>query len=138
MFQKTAKILIILSFLGIIDAGYITMKFFTGGEVICPLTGGCSDVLTSPYSKIFGYPVSLYGLIFYLIIFILSFLYLGKEREIIWKIISGVSVFGFLFTLWFVYLQLFVIKAICFYCMVSAILATLIFLSIILAYFRKK
>ncbi|KKW26098.1 MAG: Vitamin K epoxide reductase, partial [Parcubacteria group bacterium GW2011_GWF1_52_5] len=63
-YKTVAGFWIALAFLGLIDAGYITVKYYSGGEVACPITGGCSDVLTSAYSQIMGFPVSAYGLIF--------------------------------------------------------------------------
>jgi len=45
---------------------------------------------------------------------------------------------GFLFTLWFVYLQIFVIEAICFYCMVSALLSTTIVALALMAFLKTR
>jgi len=128
MFKKVALFWIVLAFIGLIDAGYITVKYYTGGEVACPITGGCSSVLTSTYSQIAGFPVSGYGLIFYTSVLLLAFLYLDMKAQWIEKLMPLLGLVGFLFTLWFVYLQIFVIEAICFFCMVSAILVTTIFI----------
>lgn len=128
MYRKVALFWIVLAFIGLIDAGYITVKYYTGGEVACPITGGCSSVLTSTYSQIAGFPVSGYGLIFYTSVLLLAFLYLDMKAQWIEKLMPFLGLVGFLFTLWFVYLQIFVIEAICFFCMVSAILATTIFI----------
>ena len=127
MQRVLAKSFILLSFLGILDAGYITMEAFTGGTVVCPLIGGCNDVLQSPYAQIFGQPVALYGLLFYFSIFILSFLYLDRGNAHVFTALTLLPVLGFLFTLWFLYLQAFVIKSYCFYCLVSALLSTILF-----------
>lgn len=128
MQRLLSKSFIILSFIGILDAGYIAVKSFTGGTVTCPLVGGCSDVLQSPYSQLFGYPVALYGVIFYVIVFVLAFLYLDREHPLVYKALSIMPLFGFLFTLYFLYLQAFVIEKYCFYCLVSATLSTVMFL----------
>lgn len=127
MYKTVALSWIILAFIGLIDAGYITVKYYTGGEVTCPITGGCSDVLTSAYSQIAGLPVSVYGLLFYTTVLFFAFLYLDMRKVWMEKLMPLIGLIGFLFTLWFVYLQLFVIEAICFYCMISAILSTTIF-----------
>lgn len=127
MQRVLAKSFILLSFVGIIDAGYITVKAFTGGTVVCPLTGGCNGVLQSSYSQILGYPVAFYGLIFYSLIFVLSFIYLDRGNKHIFTALTLLPAVGFLFTLWFLYLQAFVIGAYCFYCLVSAGLSTILF-----------
>jgi len=122
-----AKAFIFLSFIGILDAGYITMEAFTGGTVVCPLVGGCNTVLQSSYAQIFGYPVALYGLLFYLSIFVLSFLYLDRGNARVFTLLKLLPIVGFLFTLWFLYLQAFVIKSYCFFCLISAGLSMILF-----------
>ncbi len=145
IYRTVAGLWIVLAFLGLIDAGYITVKYYTGGDIACPITGGCSDVLTSTYSQIAGFPVSLYGLAFYLTVLIIAFLYLdtGKRLPVdktswIETAMPILGLTGFLFTLWFVYLQIFVIGAICFYCMVSAILSTTIFGLAVTAFIKTR
>lgn len=138
MYKTVALSWIVLAFIGLIDAGYITVKYYTGGEVACPITGGCSDVLTSTYSQIAGLPVSVYGLLFYTAVLLLAFLYLDMKRVWMEKFMPLMGLTGFLFTLWFVYLQIFVIEAICFYCMISAILSTTIFALAATAFFKTR
>ncbi len=138
MYKTVALSWIILAFIGLIDAGYITVKYYTGGEVACPITGGCSDVLTSTYSQIAGLPVSVYGLLFYTAVLLLAFLYLDMKKSWMEKLMPLLGLIGFLFTLWFVYLQIFVIEAICFYCMISAILSTTIFALAVTAFIKTR
>lgn len=137
-YKTVAGFWIALAFLGLIDAGYITVKYYSGGEVACPITGGCSDVLTSAYSQIMGFPISAYGFIFYLAALLLAFLYLDSGRKWIENAMPLLGFTGFLFTLWFVYLQIFVIEAICFYCMVSALLSTTIFALALAAFLTHR
>ena len=137
-YKTVALFWVALAFLGLIDAGYITVKYYSGGEVSCPITGGCSDVLTSAYSQIMGFPVSAYGFIFYLTVLLLAFLYLDSRKRWIEAAMLLLGLAGFLFTLWFVYLQIFVIEAICFYCMVSAILSTTIFALALMAFLKTR
>lgn len=133
-----AKAVSFLSFLGIIDAGYITVKAFSGGSVVCPLTGGCDAVLQSPYAQILGLPVALYGLFFYLTLFLVSFMYFDRRSDTVLKALLLLPVVGFLFTLWFFYLQAFVIEAYCFYCLISAGLSTLLLISSALTYYAIR
>lgn len=120
--------IIIISLVGILDSTYLTVGHYTGESVLCPINSACDDVLTSEYSAILGIPLALLGVIFYFSVFVSSVLYLDTRKEKIFKLIILLSVIGFLSSLYFVYLQLFVIGVICFYCMISAIGSTIIFL----------
>ncbi|KKW26497.1 MAG: Vitamin K epoxide reductase, partial [Parcubacteria group bacterium GW2011_GWF1_52_5] len=69
---------------------------------------------------------------------LLAFLYLDSGRKWIENAMPLLGFTGFLFTLWFVYLQIFVIEAICFYCMVSALLSTTIFALALAAFLTHR
>ncbi len=124
------SILIILSLLGILDAGYLTWEHYR--NVIPPCTIGgwfpdCGKVLTSKYSFLFGVPLALLGLIHYSIdCIIFSVALLAPKR---WARVLAVflGTAGFIMSLYFVYLMLFVIGALCKYCLLSALISTLIF-----------
>ena len=120
--------LIVASFLGFIDTAYLTAEFFLGEAPKCVLFSGCDLVTTSVYSKIGPVPVSLLGLLFYVTILVLLIAYFDRRRAMFLRLISALSVPAFLFTLWLVFLQLFVIKAICVYCMFSALTSSTIFI----------
>jgi uncharacterized membrane protein len=119
--------LIIVSFLGILDAGYLTVSYYAGTDVSCTILKDCDLVLNSQYKEIFGLPLSLYGLAFYLGMFFLSLLYFDTRHKILVPLIFIGGVTGFLVSLALVYLQLFVIGAVCEYCMLSALTSTTLF-----------
>lgn len=119
---------LIVSAVGFIDATYLTTQHFLGAPVACSILKGCEQVTTSPYSIIFGIPVALLGSMYYLTILILSVIYLDSKKINILNIIVKISPIGFLASLCFIYLQIFVIKAICLYCMGSAATSTLLFI----------
>jgi uncharacterized membrane protein len=119
--------LAIISFIGFLDATYIVAKHYLGEIPPCGLTGECEAVLTSQYATVFNIPVALGGVIYYLFIFILLIAYLDTKNNRLIFIISSIILIGFLASLWFVYLQLFVIKAICIYCIISALICTILF-----------
>lgn len=137
--------LLILALLGAADAGYLLVQTVSGKAVICPNVpvgrfnlNQCNIVLATPYAKFLGFPVALYSLAAYLLFAILvleEFVYFSVligsgNQSLQWrtmKILMYLSGAGFLISLYFIYLQLFVIKALCFYCLLSAIIMTLIF-----------
>lgn len=119
--------LIIVSFLGILDAGYLTILHYQGVLPDCSVITGCEEVLTSEYKEIFGLPMALYGLIFYFGMFVLSLLYFDTRHKILVPLIFIGGVTGFLVSIGLVYLQLGVIGAVCEYCMLSALTSTTLF-----------
>lgn len=119
---------IIISFLGFLDATFLTAEHYMGVFLGCPIFGGCDEVLSSPYAAILGVPVSLAGAIYYLTIFILGVVYFDAGRARILRFAASLTPLGLIASLWFLYLQLFVIKAICFYCIVSLLTSTLLFI----------
>jgi len=114
----------ILSFLGVADALYLTVSYFTNTEVLCSLLEGCDVVLSGPYATFFGVPVSLIGVLYYIFLFFGGLFILSSLKTHLHKYILLVPLFGFVATLYFVYLQLFVIGEICLYCMISAFITT--------------
>ncbi len=121
-------IFIILSFFGFLDASYLTLKHYLGTPLNCSVFEGCEKVANSPYAVILGVPVALLGMIYYTALFFLSYLYYETKNPRLAPWILGLPVAGFLFSLYLVYLQLFVIKAICVYCAGSALISTILFI----------
>ncbi len=134
------KILLIallsLSILGAIDAGYLLVETMRGAAVVCPSIpigrfnlNQCNVVLATPYAKILGLPNALYGLVAYLFFALLVLYELnGKRKTGSIKLLSYLSGLGLLTFFYFIYLQFFVIKALCFYCLLSTTTMILIFI----------
>jgi len=123
-----AILFLVIALIGFGDATYLTVKHFQGGSIICGTSGGCDIVTTSEYAKILGVPVAPLGMVYYLSVIVLSVLYLDKRKKTSLKLLSKFTVVGLLASSYFVYLQLFVIGEICYYCMGSAASSTLLFL----------
>lgn len=122
-----AAVLAALALIGFADASYLTIEHYR--NIVPPCTvSGCETVLTSAYSSIFGVPVALFGAIFYLIVLIGTLSYVEGRRERPFRAILWLSPVGFVASIWFVFLQAFVLDAYCQYCLVSAGTSTLIFI----------
>lgn len=128
---------VLVSLLGFLDAVFLAAEHYSGAFLNCPVFGGCGKVLTSPYSIVAGIPVALAGAIYYLAIFVLSVVYLDIGRKWLLNFAAYLTPLGFLASLWFLYLQIFVIKALCFYCIVSLLTSTLLFVLGLLVLDRK-
>ncbi|MBI5045392.1 MAG: vitamin K epoxide reductase family protein [Candidatus Niyogibacteria bacterium] len=120
--------MLVLATVGLFDAAYLTWEHYSGEGVRCVIFEGCNTVLNNPYAIMFGLPTSLWGMIYYAGFLFLTLIYMiEKQKYALWGACALVGL-GVLFSLYFVYLQLFVINAICFYCMVSATTTALLFL----------
>ncbi len=122
--------ILLLTFLGLADSIYLFRSEIMGAPLLCDLSAvtGCNIVAQSPYSQIFGFPIAGYGVIFYSLLFIVVALELALFHYKTRRIIQGMAVFGLISSVYFVLLQIFVIKALCVYCIASAVLVVLIFM----------
>lgn len=114
----------VVALVGVAETTYLTVEHFTGKIPPCTVLQGCGEVLTSQYASIYGVPLALIGLIYYLTILVLT--RLNGRRSLV--ALAAVSSFGLAISAFLVYLQLNVIGAICLYCMASAATTTLIWI----------
>jgi len=128
----------IVALLGFADATYLTVEHYRNVIPPCSATAGCETVLTSQYSEVLGFPVSLGGAIYYFAVMVGSLLYLESKhlsanvRSHHWAILKWTlfaTTLGLLASLWFVYLQAFVIHSYCQYCLGSAFTSTVLFIT---------
>ncbi len=130
-------IALIVALIGFADAVYLTVEHFQ--NVIPPCTtGGCETVLTSAYSSILGIPQAVLGALYYLAILVGFFAYLDTKNQKILKLTLMIPVIGFIYELWLVYLQLFVLHSICQYCMLSALVTLVLFGISVYAFCGRK
>lgn len=119
---------VILSFIGLTNSFYLLQAHIRGEAPNCNVIDGCSIVAASPYSIFLGVPLASWGVLFYFGLFVLSAtMLMVKVRLLSHLFVLGTAI-GFAFSAYFVYLQFFVIGAVCIYCMTSAALSTLLFL----------
>lgn len=112
----------VLCLVGIGIGTYLTYVHYAGIKVVCLSSGGCETVQSSVYSKLDGVPVAVLGLAGYIGILITLFIRndLGRAAGF------GLALVGFLFSMYLTYREVFTIKAICQWCVGSAVLMTLL------------
>jgi uncharacterized membrane protein len=109
--------------LGICVAGYLTYVHYAGLEPFCAGGGhGCERVQSSSYAELGGIPVAVLGLGGYLAI-AAALLAPGERARLA---AAALAVVGAGFSGYLTYLELFVIDAICQWCVASAVLLTLL------------
>lgn len=127
MVKKYNRIIFVLSIIGIAIAIYVFQSFVRQTSIVCVNTG-CETVRKNPNSYIFGFPVPGVGLFGYSFLAILAFLRTMSTDKRLLYAMMGISTFGVAFVSWFTYTEIFVIKAICTWCAVSAVNMLIIFL----------
>lgn len=124
---KVIIVTLLIALVGFADAGYLTVEHYQNVIPPCSLTGGCETVLTSAFSTILGIPVSLLGVIYYLVIAVGFFAFLESKNHEVLRVTLLLTVLGLLASLWFLFLQVFILHAYCAYCLVSVITSTTLF-----------
>jgi uncharacterized membrane protein len=115
----------IVSLAGLADATYLTVQAFTGETLSCGGSPDCFRVLGSSYARVGGVPVALVGAAAYLSVFAFAtFAAFGyvRARTLLIPTVGAM----FLATLWFLYVQAFLLHAYCRYCLFSAAITFLL------------
>ena len=125
----------LLSTVGIFVALYLTLyKLGVLGELTCSV-GSCETVQMSRWATLLGLPVAAWGLGAYAGLLTLALVGLqpafADSRTVSWALVA-LSGFSVAFSAWLTYLELFVIRAICMWCVISAILMVLILIASVL------
>ena len=119
----------LLALAGLSIALYLWLhKIGVIGDLQCG-TGDCEYVQTSPYGALFGVPVAFYGVVGYALILAVALAGLQPAslgRRWPTRLLAVLAVGGFLFTLYLTYIELFVLHAICRWCVASAVVITAI------------
>ena len=114
-------LLYVFGAIGVCDTLYLVWHKVRGTDVACPFfpKEWCRKVQYAPQSKTFGIPNSVAGFCMYALILLFTALYVQGVMSF-WPIQVVVGV-GFLFSLYFLYVQAFVLRAFCTWCVVSVI-----------------
>jgi uncharacterized membrane protein len=124
-----------VSLIGLADAIYLTVEHLSGRSVRCTITSGCSEVLSSPYATVRGYPLAALGALAYFAVFSLATLAAFGYR-LVGNLLTVVVGSMFLTTVWLLYLQAFVIHHFCQFCLLSALVTTI--LTLLVIFVRKS
>jgi uncharacterized membrane protein len=134
--MRSRQAIALLALVGFFVALYLWLHALgVGGALKCG-TGGCETVQTSRWAVLFGLPVAFYGVVGYVVILVVA---LGALRpaalaERKWSaVLAALASGGVVFTLYLTYLELFVIHALCRWCLASAAIITAIWIVALLS-----
>jgi uncharacterized membrane protein len=134
------RAMIALVIIGLAVSVYMTIYKYTGNDGMCLGSGDCSTVNASRFSEVNGIPVAVFGIVGYAAILIV--LFYENKNEFFRKngtlMVFGMSLTGFVFTLWLVYVELELLKAICPFCVTSQVAMTIIFIIAVVRLFRNE
>lgn len=123
---------------GALETAFLTVAEFTGSAAaVCP-TSGCEQVLNSPYAKVFGIPLTLFGFLAYTAMAVMAAAPLAvnpsnqkelrsKLENITWPLLFAGGTAMVIFSSYLMYLLIVVIKAFCPYCLASALFSLALF-----------
>jgi len=128
--SKLFYVFFILATIGILDAGYLTYEHYIHAIPPCSLhafLADCGSVLTSKYATLFGIPIALFGVLYYLSLLITVTMIVLQPHKLLSIAVLTFATIGALTSLSFVLLQIFVLHAICVYCMTSDTISIILF-----------
>jgi uncharacterized membrane protein len=105
----------VVALAGAVVAGYLTWVHYDDAALVCVAGGGCETVQQSAYAEIAGIPVALLGLVSYTVVFGLVVRDTASAR----LAAAMIGVVGLLFSLYLLAVQLFVIDAVCVWCLAN-------------------
>jgi uncharacterized membrane protein/thiol-disulfide isomerase/thioredoxin len=114
---------------GLIVSGYLAYVETMQVTAVCGPVGECNIVQGSSYARLFGVPIAVWGILFYLTSAVLWLLQrVENVRHLAALGLVGLTIFGSLFSLYLTLLELLVIGAICAWCLTSAVVTGLMLL----------
>lgn len=129
--------ILIATFVGLSVAGYIFYAKRYKEQVACPSGGDCNAVVNSKYAKFLGIPLEYMGMSYYAVLFILytSFILNPAFRDtFLMPLATALTVGAFLFSIYLLFVQAFLLKRWCIWCLLSAAASTIIFILSLISY----
>jgi uncharacterized membrane protein len=137
--SKVTIALVTLAIMGLLVSIYMTIYKITSNDNMCIGSKDCSVVNASRYSEIYGIPVAVLGVVGYAAI--LAILLLERNPGFFNQngtmLLFGLSLTGFLFTLYLIFIEVALIKAYCPFCIASQTAMTLIFILSVIRVVRQ-
>ena len=135
------KLIYIASAIGLLDASYLSFVKLTEAKLFCtPGLGDCLTVNASQWANIFGIPVAFLGVVFYLVVIL--FITLRNKIKILadyqYFIFFFITLVGILFSAYLTYIEVAVLHTFCQWCVLSAIITIVLFVSSVIKLARRQ
>jgi uncharacterized membrane protein len=113
---RPGLLLAALDAVGLVIATYLSSVELRGDLPYCGPLHGCETVALSPYSRIAGVPVAVFGVVLSLSLLLLALAWIRSGRLALLAAHYGLSLVGVVFEVYFTYLEVAVIGAVCVWC----------------------
>lgn len=125
-----ANIIVFSALAGFIVSAYIYFKKKGKKKLVCPIRSSCDKVVHSKYSTMFGIPLEVMGMVYYLFIGLAYNVILlsGIDYSPFIKILTLFSLASVVMSLYLLSVQVFILKQWCAWCLTSSALSILIFI----------
>ena len=128
-----------LVIIGLLVSIYMTIYKVTSNDSLCLGSGDCATVNASRYSEVSGIPVAVVGILGYAAMLAVHWF---ERRNSFFKengtlLIFGMALTGFIFTVWLVYVEVALLKAICPFCVTSQVAMAFIFVIAVLRMIKQ-
>jgi len=133
------RVSLALAIVGLLVSIYMTIYKVSSNDALCLGSGDCSTVNASRYSEIYGFPVASVGIAGYFAI-LLTHWYEDRDKFFQQNgplLVFGMALTGFIFTIYLIYIEFAILKALCPFCLVSQITMTILFLISIIRLVRQ-
>jgi uncharacterized membrane protein len=139
MEKRLSQLAIILTIIGLLVSIYMTIYKITSNDSMCIGSGDCKTVNASRYAEVYGIPVAVLGVAGYAAI--LALLILERKPGFFQQngtlLFFGLSLTGFLFTLYLIFVEVALIRAYCPFCITSQTVMTIIFIISVIRLVRQ-
>lgn len=130
--------MLLLATAGFFVAVYLTVEHYLGQVPACSFLSGCEVVTTSEYATIGPFPISLLGAGYFLTVWASLLALLQTGRSAFLTIVGIFTAMGALVAAGLLYLQVFVLEAVCIYCVTSDSISLLLFIFFLLRWMRER
>jgi len=119
-----------LAIIGLVVSIYMTIYKVTSNDALCLGSGDCSSVNASRYSEVYGIPIATIGIAGY---FAILLVLLYERRDSFFQkngplMVFGMALAGFIFTIYLIYIEFAILKALCPFCLTSQVAMTILFI----------
>jgi uncharacterized membrane protein len=130
-------ILAVLDVIGLLVAGYLSIVEIGGGVPACGIVKGCEEVALSEFARVGGVPVAVFGVLLSVVLLALALAWWKTDIYGLLLAHYGLSLVGVIFDGYFLYLQVFVIQAVCIWCVTYEVSLLLRFLIALVVWYRQ-
>lgn len=130
--------MLLLATAGFFVAFYLTVEHYLGQVPVCSFLSGCEVVTTSEYATIGPFPISLLGAGYFFVVWVSMLALLQTGRRVFLATAGGFTALGAFVAAVLLYLQFFVLEAVCIYCVTSDSISLLLFILFLVRWRQER